>query len=70
MCFNEKKKTIHQVIIDSVIELLHKQNIEIKAKSVGGSQRRSISLDVENGSVYYSVGGGAVTPLLCFLDDK
>ena len=61
---------ICQAIVDSVIELLHIQNIDIKEKSVGGSQRRSISMDVENGNIFYSVGEGADKLLLCFLDDK
>ena len=61
--------TLCQTIVDSIIEILHKQNIKIKAKSVGGTERRSISLDVENGSIYYSVGDGIDKLLLCFLDD-
>jgi len=50
--------TIGQNNIDSVIELLTKQNIEIKAKSVGGFERMSVSLDIENGTVYHSIGDG------------
>lgn len=42
----------------SVIDILKKERIKIKAKSVGGTERRSIALDVENGSIYYSVGNG------------
>jgi len=62
--------TICLANIDSVIELLHIQNIDIKERSVGGSRRRSISMDVENGNIFYSVGEGADKLLLCFLDDK
>jgi chemotaxis protein CheD len=44
--------------ITSVIEILKKEKIKIKVKSVGGTERRSISLDLESGSIYYSVGDG------------
>jgi len=45
--------------IASVNELLEKRNIIIRAKSVGGTERRSVSLNVETGCVNYSVGDGA-----------
>ena len=51
--------TICQAIIDSVIELLNKQNIEIKARAIGGTERKSVSLDVEKGTVYYIEGDRA-----------
>ena len=51
--------TICQEIIDSVIELLNKQNIEIKARAIGGTERKSVSLDVEKGTVYYTEGDRA-----------
>lgn len=44
--------------LSSVNDILKKERIKIKAKSVGGTERRSISLDVEKGSIYYSVGDG------------
>lgn len=44
--------------LSSVNDILKKERIKIKAKSVGGTERRSIALDVENGSIYYSVGNG------------
>lgn len=53
-----KDDTIGLDNITSVIDILQKEKIKIKAKSVGGTKRRSISLDVENGSIYYSVGNG------------
>lgn len=56
--------------IDSITEFLTKQNIEIKAKSLGGTERMSVSLDVGNGNVYHSIGDGIDTLLFCFLDDK
>ncbi|MBC8465610.1 chemotaxis protein CheD [bacterium] len=48
--------TICQAVVDSVIELLHKQNIEIKAKAVGGMERRNVSLDVKKGTIHYTEG--------------
>ena len=54
-----KDDNIGQDIIVSVEELLAKRKIKIKAKSLGGTMRRSVSLDVEYGKVYYSVGDGA-----------
>lgn len=54
--------------IASVNELLKKRNIIIRAKSVGGTERRSVSLDVETGSVNYTVGDGAEKLLYQFVE--
>lgn len=62
--------TIGRNNTDSVTELLTIQNMEIKARSLGGTERRSVTLDVENGNVYHSIGDGIDTLLFCFLDDK
>ncbi len=62
--------TVCQAIVDSVIELLTKQNIEIKATSVGGTKRRSISMDIDTGNVYHTVGDSADKLLLCFWGNK
>ncbi|OQX77720.1 MAG: hypothetical protein B6D61_06730 [Bacteroidetes bacterium 4484_249] len=51
--------TIAKDNIASVNELLRERNIKIKAESVGGTERRSVSLDVETGCVNYTVGDGA-----------
>ncbi len=53
-----KDDTIGLDNIISIVELLKKIGIKIRAKSVGGTERRSVSLDVENGNIYYSVGDG------------
>ena len=53
-----KDDTIGLDNISSIVELLKKRGLKIRAKSVGGTKRRSVSLDVENGSIYYSVGDG------------
>ena len=54
-----KDDYIGQDIIKSVEEILKKRKINIMARSLGGSQRRSVSLDVETGCVYYSLGDEA-----------
>ncbi len=53
-----KDDTICLDNITSIIGILKKEKIKIKAKSVRGTERRSLSLDVGNGSVFYSVGDG------------
>ncbi len=62
-----KDDNICQENINSVINLLNQQNISIKAKSLGGFQRRSITLDIEKGQVYYSIGDGKNKLLYSFL---
>lgn len=54
----KKDDTIALDNVTSVIDILKKENIKVKAKSVGGTERRSISLDIDNGSIYYSIGDG------------
>ena len=45
--------------IKSVIDILTKKGIRIKAKSVGGTVRRTVSLDIEKGRVYCTEGDSA-----------
>ena len=54
--------------IVSVEEFLKKRKIKIRAKSIGGTERRSITLDVETGCGHYTVGDRAEKLLLCFGD--
>ncbi len=42
--------------IDSVAQLLKEKNIPVKAAVLGGTERKSISMDIESGSVYYTEG--------------
>jgi chemotaxis protein CheD len=51
-----KDDTICQENIASVVELLAEQRIKIKAKAVGGTERKSISLNVKNGTIHYTEG--------------
>ena len=53
-------------IIQSVVVLLKKRKIKIVAKSLGGTKRRSVSLDVETGCLHFTVGDGAETLLWKF----
>ena len=54
----QKNNTISQQIIDSVLKNVAKQKLEIKAQSLGGYERRSVTLNVETGCVYYTIGDG------------
>ena len=48
--------TICKDNIESVLEFLGKKHLKVKAKAVGGTNRRSVSLDVERGIVFYTEG--------------
>ena len=50
--------TIWKDNIDSVMELLKEKNIKIRAKALGGEERRSVSFDIERGIVSYREGDG------------
>ena len=48
--------TICERNIESVTQFLKKKNIPIKASALGGTERRTVRLDVETGTVTYSEG--------------
>ncbi len=48
--------TICRENIASVIEFLNEERIKIGSKAVGGTERRTISLDVKNGTIHYTEG--------------
>ena len=48
--------TIAKKNCNSVLQIVEEQKLKIKAKSLGGTQRRSISLDISSGKVNLSVG--------------
>ena len=48
--------TVCQDNIKSITQLLKEKNIPVRATVLGGTERKSISLDVESGSIYYSEG--------------
>jgi chemotaxis protein CheD len=51
-----KDDTISQQNIASVVELLNEKRIKIGAKAVGGTERRTVSLDVKKGTIHYTEG--------------
>ena len=53
---DRKNDTICKDNIESVLELLEKKRIKVKARAVGGTNRRSVSLDIERGTVSYTEG--------------
>ncbi|MCD6388335.1 MAG: chemotaxis protein CheD, partial [Desulfobulbaceae bacterium] len=53
-----KDDTICKSNIKSTLKILKEKQLHIKAQAIGGTSRRSISLDVENGIVSYTEGNG------------
>ena len=47
----------------SVLDYLKKLGIEPKNKKTGGTQRRSVSLDIESGKIFYSEGDSMLKEL-------
>lgn len=63
--------TICQANIDSVLEILKVKGIKIRAKSLGGTRRRSALFDTKTGNVFHSIGNENDELLSSFLcDDK
>jgi chemotaxis protein CheD len=56
---NRKEDTICRDNIESALELLRRRQLRVKAHAVGGTNRRSVSLDVEHGIVSYTEGNGS-----------
>lgn len=50
--------TICQSNIDSVRQILENKGIDVKASALGGTQRRSVSVDIESGKICYTEGNG------------
>lgn len=64
-----KDDTICQANINSVLKILNEKNIKIQAKSVGGTERRSVLFDTKTSKVYHSIGNENDKLLSCFLCD-
>jgi len=45
-----------QEIVDSVVEALRKRRVKVVAEELGGTERRSATLDVARGRVSYTIG--------------
>jgi chemotaxis protein CheD len=52
----QKDDTICDANIESVTGILKEKNIPIMASALGGTKRKSVSLDVEDGSIFYAEG--------------
>ncbi len=55
--------TISEEIMGSVLGYLEKLNIEPKNKRLGGRERRSVSLDIVSGRIFYTEGDSAAKEL-------
>jgi chemotaxis protein CheD len=55
---NREDDTICKDNIESVLKLLSEKQLKVRAQAVGGTARRSVSLDVEHGIVSYAEGDG------------
>jgi len=60
---NREDDTICNANIESALELLGEKGLKVRAQAVGGTARRSVSLDVERGIVSYSEGNSGETEL-------
>ena len=60
---NREDDTICKDNIESALELLEKKRLKVKAQAVGGTNRRSVSLDVEHGIISYTKGDGGEVQL-------
>ncbi len=65
-----KDNDVGQLIIISVKEYLREKGIIIMAESLGGKNRRSVSLDNETGDVYFTIGDEAEKLLWKFSDQE
>ena len=54
-----KNDTISSDVIESVLEIFDKKKLKIRAKSLGGFERRSARLDLNTGIVYFTIGESA-----------
>jgi len=60
---NRDDDTICKDNIESVLELLRMKNLKIKAQALGGTCRRSVTLDIESASIFYSESNDSETLL-------
>ena len=55
---NREDDTICKDNIESALKLLSEKQLKVRAQAVGGTARRSASLDIEHGIVSYTEGDG------------
>jgi chemotaxis receptor (MCP) glutamine deamidase CheD len=56
---NREDDTICKENIESTVKLLREKGLKIRARALGGTNRRSVSLDIEEGIVSCSEGDGS-----------
>jgi chemotaxis protein CheD len=59
----KKDDSICQNNINSIKEILESKKLQVLAKDIGGTSRRTVRMVLETGNVYYSVGGYPEKPL-------
>ena len=55
---NRENDTICQANIESVTQILKEKGIPIKATALGGTERKSVSIDIEKGRISFIEGDG------------
>jgi len=60
---NRPDDTICRDNIRSTLRFLAKYDLAVKVQAIGGTNRRSVSLDVKGGIVFYTEGNGSETQL-------
>ncbi len=60
---NDKKDTLCGAIVASVTQILQREGMNIVASAVGGTKRRAMFLDIEDGAVYFTEGEGGIQRL-------
>ncbi len=48
--------TVCKTNVESVMQLLEEKNIPVKATALGGTERKSVFLDIDSGTIYYTKG--------------
>lgn len=62
----KQNDTIAKENVNSVINTIRKMNLTLCASSLGGYERRSISINIQTGMVCCTIGNGPIQPLWKF----
>ena len=60
---NRADDTICEDNIKSTLRILKEKGLKVRARALGGTGRKSVSLDIERGTVCYTEGNGPETQL-------
>ncbi len=66
----KETETLTRDITDSVCEAIEEREIKIRANSLGGFERRGVTLDIKTGMVCYTIGESAENVLWQFLENE